>query len=190
MVELSFLGYISRLQENYKENEPIQFFTFLDIGHVVASLTERSLCLIQNQSQCLADLCGALHCDIEINFGLKKSKCNPAVAARNKHLCENLADSCFPVNDGPAACRLHEFFLHQFCDAHSCTGSRKPFSRGHRKKTNAFYIVAFDAAATLLSLYLLYLLVIRFLFLSYRGMKRETQLLRRISQTGRKKKPS
>ncbi|KAL1294726.1 uncharacterized protein LOC107617894 [Arachis ipaensis] len=42
----------------------------------------------KNQSQCLADLCGALHCDIEINFGLKKSKCNPAAAARNKHLCE------------------------------------------------------------------------------------------------------
>ncbi|XP_052115683.1 uncharacterized protein LOC107479717 isoform X2 [Arachis duranensis] len=39
-------------------------------------------------SQCLVDLCGALHCDIEINFGLKKSKCNPAAAARNKHLCE------------------------------------------------------------------------------------------------------
>ncbi|XP_015958063.1 uncharacterized protein LOC107482087 isoform X3 [Arachis duranensis] len=86
-----------------------------------------------NQSQCLADLCGALHCDIEINSGLKKSKCNPAAAARNKHLCESLADSCFPVNDGPAASRLHEFFLHQFCDAHSCTGSRKPFSRGRRR---------------------------------------------------------
>ncbi|MED6186312.1 hypothetical protein PIB30_065453 [Stylosanthes scabra] len=42
-----------------------------------------------NQSQCLADLCGALHCDTEINSGLKKSKCNPAAAARNKHLCEN-----------------------------------------------------------------------------------------------------
>ncbi|QHN96717.1 putative mediator of RNA polymerase II transcription subunit 26c [Arachis hypogaea] len=87
----------------------------------------------KNQSQCLVDLCGALHCDIEINFGLKKSKCNPAAAARNKHLCESLADSCFPVNDGSAASRLHEFFLQQFCDAHSCTGSRKPFSRGRRR---------------------------------------------------------
>ncbi|XP_057759833.1 uncharacterized protein LOC130980197 isoform X1 [Arachis stenosperma] len=86
-----------------------------------------------NQSQLLADLCGALYCDIEINFGLKKSKCNPAAAARNKHLCESLANSCFPVNDGPAASRLHEFFLHQFCDAHSCTGNRKPFSKGRRR---------------------------------------------------------
>ncbi|XP_057746554.1 uncharacterized protein LOC130965788 isoform X1 [Arachis stenosperma] len=137
-----------------------------------------------NQSQCLADLCGALHCDIEINSGLKKSKCNPAAAARNKHLCESLADSCFPVNDGPAASRLHEFFLHQFCDAHSCTGSRKPFSRGRRKKTNAFYIVASILLLMLLLLYYLYI------YLYQRGMKRETQLLRRISQTGRKKKPS
>jgi len=27
---------------------------------------------------------------------------------------------------------LTELFLHQFCDAHSCTGSRQPFSRGRR----------------------------------------------------------
>lgn len=27
-----------------------------------------------------------------------------------------------------------EFFLRQFCDAHTCTGGRKPFSRGHRVK--------------------------------------------------------
>ncbi|XLS61451.1 hypothetical protein HN51_015679, partial [Arachis hypogaea] len=74
-----------RLQENYKEAEN---GGIIISRHVVASLTERSLCLIQNQSQCLADLCGALHYDIEINFGLKKSKCNPVVAARNKHLCE------------------------------------------------------------------------------------------------------
>ncbi|XLT91407.1 hypothetical protein HN873_013082 [Arachis hypogaea] len=121
----------------------------------VASLTERSLCLIQNQSQCLANLCGALHCDIEINFGLKKSKCNIAAAARNKHLCESLVDSCFPVNDGPVASRLlgmillllsyidnlSKFFLHQFCDANSCTGSRKPFSRGRRRDEKGNSIV-------------------------------------------------
>ncbi|XP_057750163.1 uncharacterized protein LOC130968739 isoform X5 [Arachis stenosperma] len=105
----------------------------------LGSLINRFLILHTRQihtSQCLVDLCGALHCDIEINFGLKKSKCNPAAAARNKHLCESLADSCFPVNDGPAASRLHEFFLHQFCDAHSCTGSRKPFSRDRRRDEN------------------------------------------------------
>ncbi|XLR27604.1 hypothetical protein S83_055504, partial [Arachis hypogaea] len=50
--------------------------------------TVRSKLCHRNQSQCLADLCGVLHCDIEINFGLKKPKCNPTAAARNKHLCE------------------------------------------------------------------------------------------------------
>ncbi|PNY12118.1 nucleic acid binding protein, partial [Trifolium pratense] len=96
-----------------------------------ANLLSANLSLEKNESKCLADICGALHCDHEINSGSKKSKCNPAAAARNKHLCETLADSCFPVSHGPAASRLHEFFLHQFCNAHSCTGS-KPFSRGRR----------------------------------------------------------
>ncbi|KAK2387199.1 zinc finger (C2H2 type) family protein [Trifolium repens] len=135
-----------------------------------------------NESRCLADICGALHCDHEINSGTKKSKCNPAAAARNKHLCETLADSCFPVSHGPAASRLHEFFLHQFCNAHSCTGS-KPFSRGRRKKTNVFYIVASIFLVTLLLLYYLYM------YLYQRGLKRETQMLKHISQAGRKKKP-
>ncbi|XP_065627408.1 uncharacterized protein LOC136066655 [Quercus suber] len=41
----------------------------------------------------------------------------------NRHydlLNVSLADSCFPVNEGPSASRLHEFFLRQFCDAHTC----------------------------------------------------------------------
>ncbi|TKY46910.1 hypothetical protein E2542_SST28959 [Spatholobus suberectus] len=137
-----------------------------------------------SESHCLADVCGALHCDHEMNSGSKKSKCNPAAAARNKHLCETLADSCFPVNEGPGASRLHEFFLHQFCDAHSCTGSSKPFSRGRRKKTSVFYIFVSILLVILLLLYYLYI------YLYQRGMKGETQMLKRISQTSRKKKPS
>ena len=68
----------------------VTFGSFLCLAcHVVALVTEmRSLCLIQTHSQCLADVCGALHCDLEMNPGSKKSKCNPAAAARNKHLCE------------------------------------------------------------------------------------------------------
>lgn len=95
-------------------------------------------------------------------------------------ILQSLADSCFPINQGPSASRLHgnflhskerilnrdfmllnchflsgnsslwgtipellclshlcwhsdislELFLHQFCDAHSCSGKQKPFSRG------------------------------------------------------------
>ncbi|XP_029129791.1 uncharacterized protein LOC109811277 isoform X2 [Cajanus cajan] len=155
-----------------------------------------------SESQCLADVCGALHCDHEINSGSKKSKCNPAAAARNKLLCESLANDCFPINEGPTASRLHEFFLHQFCDAHSCAGRRKPFSRGRRgsldvdltecvgeektikNKTNVFYIVVSILLVILLLLYYLYI------YLYQRGMKRETQMLKRISQASRKKKPS
>ncbi|GKD84228.1 hypothetical protein Tco_1351067, partial [Tanacetum coccineum] len=41
-----------------------------------------------SQSNCLADLCGALHCDYLANSVVPKTKCNPAAAARNRHLCE------------------------------------------------------------------------------------------------------
>ncbi|CAL8158186.1 unnamed protein product [Prunus armeniaca] len=59
-------------------------------------------------SKCLADLCGALHCDVVMDTKSSKTKCNPAAAARNHHLCEGLADSCFPINQGPSARRLNE----------------------------------------------------------------------------------
>ncbi|BBH00489.1 C2H2-like zinc finger protein [Prunus dulcis] len=75
----------------------------------------------------------------------------------NRHynlLNVGLADSCFPVSSGPSASRLHEFFLRQFCDAHTCTGGQKPFSQGRRK-----------------------------------GSERGTQELKRVTQSGRKKKP-
>ncbi|KAI8009597.1 Guanine nucleotide exchange factor SPIKE 1 [Camellia lanceoleosa] len=90
------------------------------------------LCALLSHSKCVADLCGALHCGLvmDSNSKFRKTKCNPAAAARNHHLCESLADSCFPVNQSPSANRLHELFLRQFCDAHTCSGGRKPFSRG------------------------------------------------------------
>ncbi|KHG26109.1 Zinc finger C2H2 [Gossypium arboreum] len=86
-----------------------------------------------NQSKCLADLCGALHCDFVINSNLLKAKCNPAAATRNRHLCESLANSCFPISQSPSARRLHELFLRQFCDAHTCSGKAKPFPRGGKR---------------------------------------------------------
>ncbi|XP_058751913.1 uncharacterized protein LOC131625012 [Vicia villosa] len=183
---------IYRDQEQHKSHIDINEWqcgyckkTFYEEKHLDQHFDNRHSNLLNlNESQCLADVCGALHCDHDINSRSKKSKCNPAAAARNKHLCETLADSCFPVNTGPAASRLHEFFLHQFCDAHSCTGSGKPFSRGRRKKKNGFYIAASIFLVTLLLFYYLYI------YLYQRGLKRETQMLKRISQAGRKKKPS
>ncbi|XP_013584765.1 PREDICTED: uncharacterized protein LOC106293642 [Brassica oleracea var. oleracea] len=35
-------------------------------------------------TKCLADLCGALHCDFVLSSKKAKSKCNPAAAAKNR----------------------------------------------------------------------------------------------------------
>ncbi|XP_021299225.1 uncharacterized protein LOC110427910 [Herrania umbratica] len=136
-----------------------------------------------SQSRCLADLCGALHCDLVTDSAPRKTKCNPAAAERNKHLCESLADSCFPVSNGPLSGRLHEFFLRQFCDAHMCTGGPKPFSKGSKKRTSILYV-----SISILTLMLLPLFYI-FVYLYQRGIKRGSQELKRISLSGRKKKP-
>ncbi|KAL6584021.1 hypothetical protein OROMI_003310 [Orobanche minor] len=136
-----------------------------------------------SQGKCLADLCGALHCDFVINSQSHKSKCNPAAASRNRHLCEDLADSCFPANAGPSVTRLHEFFLLQFCDAHTCSRGRKPFSRGGRKHTSIFYLAT--SVLILMFLPIFYLIV----YLWQREMKTGKILLKRISKPGRKPKP-
>ncbi|XP_007037874.2 PREDICTED: uncharacterized protein LOC18605039 isoform X1 [Theobroma cacao] len=137
-----------------------------------------------NQSKCLADLCGALHCDFVMNSKSLKAKCNPAAVARNRHLCESLADSCFPITQGPSASRLHELFLHQFCDAHTCSRKKKPFPKGGKKQTSVLYMATSILILMLLPIfYLLY-------YLYQREMNRGTQVLRRVSQVGRKTKPS
>lgn len=140
--------------------------------------------LLNNNGKCLADACGALHCDLMMDSKPRKSKCNPAAAAKNRHLCESLADSCFPVNQGPSATRLHDLFLRQFCDAHTCSGGKKPFSRGGRKHTNVFYLAI--SILTMMLLPVFYLLV----YLYQREMRKGTQELKRISKIGRKTKPS
>ncbi|XP_024025015.1 uncharacterized protein LOC21391554 isoform X1 [Morus notabilis] len=137
-----------------------------------------------NGSRCIADLCGALHCDHVMNTKLPKTKCNPAAVARNRHLCESLADSCFPVQQGPSASRLHELFLHQFCDALTCSGKQKPFSRGGKKQTSILYLAS--SILTLMLLPIFYVIV----FLHQREMKMRSQELRRIPRAGRKIKPS
>ncbi|KMZ56469.1 C2H2-like zinc finger protein [Zostera marina] len=110
--------------------------------------------LDHTEGRCLADLCGSLHCDEVIEPKKPKSKCNPAAAAKNRHLCETLADSCFPVNKGHISSRLHEFFLRQFCDAHTCSiGGRKPFPRGGRKETSILYLATCILIVLLLPLF-------------------------------------
>ncbi|CAN6448978.1 unnamed protein product [Victoria cruziana] len=140
--------------------------------------------LNDSQGRCLADLCGALHCDLVRNSMLQKTKCNPASAARNRHLCESLANDCFPLNGGRLASRLHEFFLRQFCDAHTCNGKNRPFSRGSRKRTSVFYL-----AICILILILLPLFYV-IMYLYRREMQTRVQDLKRVSQISRKTKPS
>lgn len=138
-----------------------------------------------SHGKCLADLCGALHCDYVINKQSRQTKCNPAAAARNRHLCEDLANNCFPTNEGPSATRLHEFFLRQFCDAHTCSrvGS-KPFSRGGKKNTSILYL----ASSVLILMFLPIFYLIVYLYRS--EMRKGTMQLKRISRPGRKPKPS
>ncbi|KAK1289740.1 hypothetical protein QJS10_CPB18g00518 [Acorus calamus] len=139
--------------------------------------------LNDSHGRCLADLCGALHCDKIMASKIPKTKCNPAAAAKNRHLCESLADNCFPINGGVSSSRLHDLFLHQFCDSHTCTGGRKPFSRGGRKKINVYYIAICILIVMFLPLFYL------FVYLNQRQMK-GIQDLKRISKTSHKKKPT
>ncbi|XP_021909004.1 uncharacterized protein LOC110823045 [Carica papaya] len=135
-------------------------------------------------SKCLADLCGALHCDFVLKSKTPKTKCNPAAIAKNRHLCESLADSCFPINQGLSASRLHELFLRQFCDAHTCSGKRKLFPRGGKKQSSVLYLAI--AILSMMLLPVFYLVVC----LHQREMRKGTQELQRISHIGRKTKPS
>ncbi|CAI0456561.1 unnamed protein product [Linum tenue] len=177
-----------RLQEQSKAREDINLWrcgyckkTFYEEKNLDKHLDEWHFdTLDTSPGRCLADSCGSLHCDLVMD-SLRKTKCNPAAAARNKHACESLADRCFPVQDGPSARRLNDLFLRQFCDAHTCKGGRKPFSRGGKKKRNVLYIVA-----SVLVLFLIFLFYL-FLYLYERGMKRGGQGLKRITKSGQKK---
>ncbi|KAL1198662.1 hypothetical protein V5N11_027565 [Cardamine amara subsp. amara] len=136
-----------------------------------------------SHGRCLADLCGALHCDLVVDTARLKSKCNPAAAARNRHLCESFANSCFPVDKGPSANRLHDFFLRQFCDGHTCSGGSRPLSI-KPKSSSMWYIII--SIVTLILLLLNY----TFIYLYRRGLKSGSQELKRIRHNGLKKKPS
>ncbi|GAB2289418.1 hypothetical protein Dimus_023727 [Dionaea muscipula] len=137
-----------------------------------------------SQGKCLADLCGALHCDLVINSKAVRSKCNPAAAARNRRICESLADSCFPVSQGASASRLHELFLDQFCEAHTCSRERKPFARGGMKQYSVLYWAL--SILTLMMLPLFYIVV----YLHQSEIRKNTQELKRMTRLGRKSKPS
>ncbi|KAJ6776871.1 ZINC FINGER PROTEIN-RELATED [Salix koriyanagi] len=121
------------------------------------------------------------HYDL-LNVSHSRPKCNPAAIGRNKHLCESLADSCFPVSEGPSALHLNEFFLRQFCDAHTCSGGRKPFSKGGKRETSTLHVVISVLVLMLLALFYI------FIYLYRGGIKRGSQGLKHISKSGQKKR--
>ncbi|XP_048137652.1 uncharacterized protein LOC115749560 isoform X2 [Rhodamnia argentea] len=98
----------------------------------------------------------------------------------NRHynlLNVSLADGCFPVNQGLSASQLHELFLHQFCDAHTCSEKKRPFPRGGLKQPNILYLAT--SILTLMLLPVLYLIV----YLHRRDMRGKQELKRITKRT-------
>ncbi|KAM7274583.1 hypothetical protein ACFE04_016449 [Oxalis oulophora] len=92
-----------------------------------------------SHSKCLADLCGALHCDYTTSSKKRKTKCNEATTAKNRHLCESLADNCFPIKKGPSASRLHEksnFTVPFYCNTNDDAPPSFLFAGFHLSKRN------------------------------------------------------
>eukprot|EP00250_Pteridium_aquilinum_P010774 c19621_g1_i2 orf=614-1207(-) len=113
----------------------------------------------ESRERCLADNCGALHCDYYdalIQSKHKTRKCNALASDKNLHLCQSLARSCFPPQESATSRRLNDFFLRQFCDAHVCKKGLMPFSRGNgRYGDKALYIALSVFVCALLLLFYL-----------------------------------
>ncbi|KAH9535124.1 hypothetical protein CY35_17G037600 [Sphagnum magellanicum] len=135
-------------------------------------------CLSANR--CLADFCGALHCDYVdglSNSKWKKTTCKPAVVDRNRHLCEVLANNCFPKEQSAAAQWLNDFFKRQFCDAHTCDKQLQPFPHGSVKREDSSLYFAI-CILTLFILAIVYFVVC----LQNRDLSMTRISLRRLSQ--------
>ncbi|XP_057829371.1 uncharacterized protein LOC131040453 isoform X2 [Cryptomeria japonica] len=135
-----------------------------------------------SRGNCLADMCGALHCDVMDKSKPPKTKCNLAAVDKNHHLCESLANSCFPPTEGPSARRLHDFFLRQFCDAHTCKKGSRPFTRGAGKKISLWYYAICILVMMMLPIF--YCIV----YMHQREMSKNIKNLKRISKTDKKGK--
>lgn len=126
-----------------------------------------------SSNSCLADACGALHCDYYNSLSSKpqiQATCKLAVVEKNRHSCEVLANTCFPADHSPAAQRLNHFFKRQFCDAHTCKKKLKIFPSGsgiNRNKSLIYALTLFTVIVLAIFYAILYLI------------KRDTNLLRK-----------
>eukprot|EP00249_Psilotum_nudum_P009752 c22131_g1_i2 orf=937-1539(-) len=141
-----------------------------------------------SRNRCLADVCGALHCDYMdsiLQSKHSKGKCNSLAAEKNRHLCESVAESCFPPQESSTARRLHDFFLRQFCDAHTCEKGVKYFPRGSGRDGNAAFFLAVSIFT-----FLLLLLFYVGMYIHKREMSKNSKDLKRIpGKTKLKPKP-
>ncbi|CAM6109895.1 unnamed protein product [Calypogeia fissa] len=137
--------------------------------------------LDMSPNRCLADVCGALHCDyVASQTKISRSKpCNRAAVDKNKHLCESLANSCFPTDEGATPKRLHDFFLRQFCDSHTCNRDQKIFPRGSGKHRNRSLFFAFSLF-TIICLIIFYVAI----FLYRRDIAMNATNLKRLAKHG------
>mmetsp|Transcript_519 Transcript_519/g.1116 ORF Transcript_519/g.1116 Transcript_519/m.1116 type:complete len:272 (+) Transcript_519:146-961(+) len=96
---------------------------------------------------CLGDYCDVLHCDHDHPVHSKFSalfSCKSSDMARRRHHCEAIAHKCFPPEAGLNIAHLHDFFVHQFCDAHTCESGRLLFPGGMGGAGNKWiYIMTF-----------------------------------------------
>mmetsp|Transcript_40962 Transcript_40962/g.68586 ORF Transcript_40962/g.68586 Transcript_40962/m.68586 type:complete len:284 (-) Transcript_40962:17-868(-) len=109
--------------------------TFRSEHFIDDHLTNRHLDTIpQGAEICLADYCDVLHCDhdhpVKSNHETNFKACKPSEMERRRHHCEAIATKCFPTEDGSEVATLHDFFIHQFCDAHTCSAVRNLFPDG------------------------------------------------------------
>jgi hypothetical protein len=81
-------------------------------------------------SNCLASICGSLHCDFFEHArkgklqNLQTVPCHGRTMEVHKENCHHLAHSCFPLSAGDAAEELHAFMMTTFCEAATCRWSR------------------------------------------------------------------
>ncbi|XP_057983306.1 uncharacterized protein LOC131168112 isoform X3 [Malania oleifera] len=141
-------GYCKKIfyAENYLDQHfDNRHYDLLDVSH----------------DKCLAEVCGALHCDLMMGSKSQKTKCNPAAAARNRHFCEVVSRALLIIVF--QSMRV----LQQVVSM---------------KRTSIIYL-----SITILTLMLVPMFYV-FIYLYQRGLRRSTQDLKRISQAGRKKK--
>ncbi|QHO57689.1 putative serine/threonine-protein kinase [Arachis hypogaea] len=101
-----------------------------------------------------------------------------SASPNDNHLQPQSQETANPMIPG------EELFIHQFCDAHTCSGKQKPFSRGGKEQSSFFRLAAGALILVLLPVFYL------FLYLVQSDMKGQTQELCRISKAGWKVKPS